>query len=291
MSNTIWSDFIQGTCTLFASRQLRFDDIFAQQYKDSFEIDALMDNKILEIGCGPGALCGALHRWYPSDKVVGLDRDSEFIRFAIENVKGVDFLEGEATDLPFESNSFDITISNTVSEHIEPDAFFKEQYRVLKEGGTCIVISSLQGINIYPNEKEQTIVEQAFWEKVENLNSSKEQYDIGRYKTTPTELPLLMERYGFKTIKREFIALDLSPDNPKYSKELSYKMINANRYVVLDYIDSINKQLKGAFTIQELEAIKEEVNSRYDKRLESFDKKEKKWETYFAVIMIVIGKR
>ena len=202
MSHTIWSDFIQGTRTLYASRQLRFDDIFAQQYKNSFGIDALKTNKILEIGCGPGALCGALHRWYPQAEVIGVDRDSEFIRFALENVKGVEFLEADAVDLPFEFNSFDVTISNTVSEHIEPDAFFKEQYRVLKECGRCIVISSLQGINIYPSEENQTPVEQAFWEKAQNLDNSKEQYDIGKYKTTPTELPLLMKYYGFKNIKR-----------------------------------------------------------------------------------------
>ena len=291
MSHTIWSDFIQGTRTLYTSRQLRFDDTFAQQYKDSFEIDASTNNKILEIGCGPGALCGALHSWYPKAEVMGIDRDSEFIKFAKENVKGVEFLEGDAIDLPFESSSFDITISNTVSEHIEPDAFFKEQYRVLKEGGSCIVMSSLQGINIYPSEENQTPIEQAFWKKVENLDNSNVQYDIGKYKTTPTELPLLMKHYGFKNIKREFIALDLSPDNPNYSKELSYKMINANRYVILDSKDSINRQFNGVFTNQELEAVKDDVNMRYDKRLECFDKDEKKWETYLAVIMIVRGIR
>lgn len=34
--------------------------------------------------------------------------------------------------IPFENESFDVTISNTVAEHIEPSRFYGEQYRVLK---------------------------------------------------------------------------------------------------------------------------------------------------------------
>ena len=88
--------------------------------------------KILEIGCGPGALAGALHRWYPKAEITAVDRDSEFIRFAREYEEGIDFAEGDATALSFPDNSFDVVISNTVSEHIEPSKFYGEQMRVLK---------------------------------------------------------------------------------------------------------------------------------------------------------------
>ena len=62
--NTIWSEHVQGTMTLYLSRMLRFDDMFFEQYKDVFDLDRNAKLRILEIGCGPGALasscCGML---------------------------------------------------------------------------------------------------------------------------------------------------------------------------------------------------------------------------------------
>ena len=118
--NNIWSDHVQGIMTLYLSRKLRFDDIFFTQYEKLFNLDHNRDLKILEIGCGPGALAESLHRWYPKAQITAIDRDSIFISFARDNISGIRFLEGDATHLPFENDSFDVTISNTVQEHIEP---------------------------------------------------------------------------------------------------------------------------------------------------------------------------
>ena len=71
-----------------------------------------------------------------------MDRDSNFIAFASKKAPQIHFLEGDATELTFESESFDVTISNTVVEHIEPSKFYGEQYRVLKENGVCLVLSA-----------------------------------------------------------------------------------------------------------------------------------------------------
>lgn len=150
--NTIWSKYVQGTKTLYYSRKLRFDDLFSEQYRNLFGLDAKQQLKILEIGCGPGALAGALHRWYPLAEITAVDRDSEFVRFGTENESGVNFVEGDATALPFEDNTFDVTISNTVAEHIEPSKFYGEQLRVLKPGGICLVL---------PREKESISIRAA----------------------------------------------------------------------------------------------------------------------------------
>ena len=83
--NIVWSSYVQGAKTLYYSRKLRFDDMFMEQYRTLFALDEKKNLKILEIGCGPGALAGVLCRWYPNAKVTALDRDSEFIRFAEEH--------------------------------------------------------------------------------------------------------------------------------------------------------------------------------------------------------------
>ena len=80
--NTIWSENVQGIKTLYLTRQLRFDDLFYSQYEKLFGLDKNASLKILEIGCGPGALSQALHRWYPNAQITAIDRDSNFISFA-----------------------------------------------------------------------------------------------------------------------------------------------------------------------------------------------------------------
>jgi trans-aconitate methyltransferase len=39
-------------------------------------------NNLLEIGCGPGTLSHVLHKWYPNLYITGVDRDTNFIKYA-----------------------------------------------------------------------------------------------------------------------------------------------------------------------------------------------------------------
>ena len=126
--NTVWSTYVQNINTLYSSRSLRFADHFKEKYLKAFAIGN--ESKILEVGCGPGALAEALSRWYPKAQVSCIDRDSNFINFARAQATNIQYLEADATALPFEDDSFDVTISNTMAEHIEPSKFYSEQYRV-----------------------------------------------------------------------------------------------------------------------------------------------------------------
>ena len=77
--NNFWSENVQGVRTLYLSRKLRFHDLFFGQYKKIFNLDENADLRILEIGCGPGALAESLHRWFPKAEITAIDRDSRFI--------------------------------------------------------------------------------------------------------------------------------------------------------------------------------------------------------------------
>ena len=146
--DAVWSQYIQGCMTLYASRRLRFRDRFRDRYLPLLDLPD-KPLRILEIGCGPGALAQALKRWYPAARVRGVDRDSAFVAFARDKAPALEFLEGDALALPFEAARFDAAVSYTVSEHVAPEGFFGEQRRVLKKGGVCLVLS----VNIYPQEE------------------------------------------------------------------------------------------------------------------------------------------
>ncbi len=209
--NIIWSKYVQGANTLYYTRKLRFDDLFAEQYKALFDLDVNAPLKILEIGCGPGALAGALRRWYPKAEITAIDRDSEFIRFAREHEEGITFMEGDATDLPFANHTFDVTISNTVSEHIEPSAFYGEQLRVLRPSGICLVLSARRGINVAASCLASNAFEEAFWKKVGQFDNSMEKYAVCKYPMSEAELPLAMETYGFGDVRTGYATIDLPP--------------------------------------------------------------------------------
>ena len=144
--NELWSRQLQGVQPPSGGRRPRFQDCIKPHWPARFGLPARPGLRILEIGCGPGALAQALHRWYPDAALVGLDRDSRFIDFARRQVPGVTFLEGDAAALPFADGSFDVTISYTVSEHIAPEPFYREQRRVLRPGGLCLVLSCRRSI-------------------------------------------------------------------------------------------------------------------------------------------------
>lgn len=287
--NVIWSKYVQGTNTLYYSRRLRFHDMFADQYRALFDMNASCPLKILEIGCGPGALAAALHRWYPNAEITAIDRDTEFIRFAKVNEPGIEFLEADASELPFADNTFDATISNTVSEHIEPSAFFGEQLRVLKPGGICLVLSARKGINLSAGCVAPGEFEEQFWAKAMSFKESLDQYAVCQYPMNEAELPAAMEKHGFHSVQTGFAVIDLTPDNPRFPPEMARDMINASRYTALDAIESAHAELPERFSVPEIEEIKRLTNLKFDQRISQYEHGEKQWDTSLSITMIVRG--
>lgn len=279
--NNIWSDHVQGIMTLYLSRKLRFDDVFFAQYDHLFSLDQNKEMKILEIGCGPGALAEALHRWYPRAQITAIDRDSNFIAFAQKNIKDINFVEGDATDLPFENESFDVTISNTVQEHIEPALFWSEQRRVLKPGGVCLCLSARKGIRCTAPCLQLTSEEIEFWDSLNQSEDELQKYGIGKYAMSEAELPASMEKYGFKCVTTGYTIIDLTPDATKYPKEMAEAMIEEDRKSSLEAIQSVHSD-------HEDKAISA-VNNKYDERLRLYRAGKKQWDTAVSVTMIVRG--
>lgn len=279
--NNIWSDHVQGIMTLYLSRKLRFDDVFFAQYDHLFSLDHNKEMKILEIGCGPGALAEAFYRWYPQAQITAIDRDSNFIAFAQKNIKDINFAEGDATHLPFENESFDATISNTVQEHIEPALFWSEQRRVLKPGGVCLCLSARKGIRCTAPCLQLTSEEIEFWDSLNQSEDELQKYGVGKYAMSEAELPASMEKYGFKCVTTGYTIIDLTPDATKYPKEMAEAMIEEGRQSSLEAIQSVHSDHAD-------KAISA-VNNKYDERLRLYRAGKKQWDTTVSVTMIVRG--
>lgn len=287
--NHFWSDRIQSIGTLDTSRKLRFSDRFQNAYTELFRLEE--GARILEIGCGTGALCRALKRWYPSAEVVGLDRDDAFIDYARERNTGETYRKGDATALPFADGSFDVTISNTVSEHVEPSGFFGEQRRVLRDGGVCLLLSARRGIQ-HPAAcvREESAFETEIWERVDaEFRRAAKENGVGAYALNEMELPAAMEKYGFRDVETHYLAINLTPDDPFYAPEEARDMINANRQNDLDNIERMESVAPGAVSKADRDRLVRLVNERYDRRLALYAAGKKQWDVTLGLTMLLRG--
>ena len=108
-----------------------------------FSLGALRPGeRVLDIGCGAGMDTLVAAQMVGADgTVTGIDMTPAMVAKARRSVAAtglanVTIVEGSAEDLPFESASFDVVISNGVIDLIpDKDAVFSEIARVLRPGG------------------------------------------------------------------------------------------------------------------------------------------------------------
>lgn len=289
--NTNWSDYVQGVGTLYLSRMLRFSNQHRQAYMQAFDLDGARRLRMLELGCGPGALTQSLARWYPNADITAIDLDSAFIEFAAHRAPGLRFIEADATALPFEDGEFDVTISNTVQEHIAPERFFGEQHRVLKRGGVCLVLSARRGVNIEADcVAQQSDFERDIWARVsERCRNMDRDLGVGRYAMSERELPQAMEAHGFDNVSTHYIAVNLTPDDPDVSPEAAHAMIDPQRRMRLDAVQSLEQIAPDVVGKAELSELEAHVNRRYDERLALYDAGKRQWDVSVSLTMVVRG--
>ncbi|MBI3335408.1 MAG: class I SAM-dependent methyltransferase [Candidatus Portnoybacteria bacterium] len=96
------------------------------------------NSRIIEIGCGGGALLSDLRR-IGFNNITGVDNSAE----AINACKGKglrDVYQLDGAKLDFRDNSFDMVVASDVLEHIEDDTLaLKEWHRILSTKGLVII--------------------------------------------------------------------------------------------------------------------------------------------------------
>jgi ubiquinone/menaquinone biosynthesis C-methylase UbiE len=107
------------------------------------------DERALDVGTGVGALAFALAPLVRD--VVGVDRVPELLALARERAgdfDNVSFVEADATKLPFDDGSFDLSGTLRTLHHVaRPELVLAELVRVTRRGGALVVVDQLAPVD------------------------------------------------------------------------------------------------------------------------------------------------
>src|SRR3990170_5260340 len=103
--------------------------------------------QILDVGCGTANLAIAIKKRSPNAEILGIDPDEKILKIAKEKIQkeklNIKLVKAFAQKLPLKQNSFDYVVSSFaihhIPSHLKNQAFY-EMYRVLRSGGTILII-------------------------------------------------------------------------------------------------------------------------------------------------------
>jgi SAM-dependent methyltransferase len=124
---------------------------YIQLYHRTASQADLTGKRVLEVGCGHGGGASYLMRTLRPASYTGLDRNQDAIAFCRRrhNLPNVDFVHGDAEQLPFPDQSFD-AVMNVESSGAYPhfSRFLAEVARVLRPGGHFLYTDLRPGSDI-----------------------------------------------------------------------------------------------------------------------------------------------
>jgi ubiquinone/menaquinone biosynthesis C-methylase UbiE len=133
------------------------DRYFIQLYhRTAAQVD-LTGARVLEVSCGHGGGASYVMRTLGPSGYTGLDLNAAGIRFCRKrhDIPGLDFVHGDAMDLPFPDRSFDAVINIQASfAYPSLSRFFGEVARVLRPDGHLLYADRRQGDEVGAWEQE-----------------------------------------------------------------------------------------------------------------------------------------
>lgn len=298
--DTTWSKKIFGIDSLKAIRDFRFNTRFSELYLQVLPIKRGM--KLLDLGCGPGSFTRCVYDWFQGDiQVEGLDSDNGYIDFctgiAAREHYNIAYTAGDACKTSFPNESFDITTSYTVAQHVENSSFFKEQYRILKHDGYIVIMDvgdykeNIENqLKAIPRTQEEIVMLKAL-QAYAQYNVIKEvDTRFNKHRSPECMTMKLLSDIGFTNVLHQKIKISGCPDNLQ-PDEFS-RLIIENFYC--SYIDFANS-IRNNYSEEVINYIANRyialVNERKAKRIEMYENNIKLWDSIETDVNIFVAKK
>jgi ubiquinone/menaquinone biosynthesis C-methylase UbiE len=113
--------------------------------------------KVLDVGCGPGALSAALVGRVGASNVYAVDPSEPFVEACRQRLPGVNAIVASAESLPFPDGEFDAALAQLVVNFMsDPEAGVREMARTTRAGGVVAAC-------VWDYGGEMTLL-RAFWD-------------------------------------------------------------------------------------------------------------------------------
>lgn len=159
----------------------------------------------LDVGCGTGALTGAILDVAEPSRVLGIDRAADYVAFARANVTDgrASFEEGDASALPVADGEFDVAVSGLMLNFVpDPAAALAEMRRAVTGRGmvAAYVWDYADGMEFM----------RRFWDAAIALDPAAKAFDQGQRfpLCAPGPLAALFEDAGLEDVAVEAIDIE-----------------------------------------------------------------------------------
>jgi SAM-dependent methyltransferase len=157
--------------------------------------------RVLEVGCGPGALTEELVRRVGPDAVAAVEPSESFAAAARRRNPGIDIRQAGAEELPFPDDGFDVAVAQLVVHFMsDPDAGVREMARVTRDGGTVAACVWDHGGGRGPLER--------FWAAVRELDPEHEG-EARLVGSNEGDLQALFARAGLREVEETLVSVDV----------------------------------------------------------------------------------
>ncbi|MBM7572622.1 class I SAM-dependent methyltransferase [Aquibacillus albus] len=189
--------------------------------------------KILDAGCGTGKTVEYLAEKFDCE-TVGLDIDTEMTNQAIQRIETkpikATIVQGSTEQLPFESDSFDIILSESVTSFTNISKSLAEYARVLHPNGRLVLLEMTN----------------TGWLDKSEIQELKDFYQVTDV-PTKDEWIHLIEKNGFSLMEKEtvdpYLGSNYELNHPAKMNETMLQLMAKHHYLSEKYADRLGSYL------------------------------------------------
>jgi SAM-dependent methyltransferase len=180
--------------------------------------------RVLDVGCGPGALTAELVRRVGAERVAAVEPSPSFVEAARQRQPDVDVRQAPAEDLPFGDDGFDGALAQLVVHFMaDPVAGLREMRRVVRPNGVVAACVWDHGGGTGPSS--------LLWRVAKQLDADAPDEDR-LPGSTSGDLTDLCERVGLRDVHEELIAVTVEhPDFDEWWEPYTLGVGPAGAYV------------------------------------------------------------